>query len=55
MRGIQLQALLEAMFTVQLPDELMFEPDATLRTLAMALVPSHTRTHTSVHCHPSNR
>ena len=38
MRGIQLQALLEAMFTVQLPDELMFEPDATLRTLAMALV-----------------
>ena len=41
MRGIQLQALLEAMFTVQLPDELMFEPDATLRTLAMALVLPH--------------
>ena len=41
MRGIQLQALLEAMFTVQLPDELMFEPDATLRTLAMALVSTH--------------
>ena len=37
MRGIQLQALLEALFTVQLPDELMFEPDATLRTLAAAL------------------
>ena len=34
MRGIQLQALLESRFTVQLPDELMFEPDATLRTIA---------------------
>lgn len=33
MRGIQLQAVLEARFTVQLPDELMFEPDCTLRTI----------------------
>ena len=33
MRGIQLQAVLESRFTVQLPDELMFEPDATLRTI----------------------
>ena len=34
MRGIQLQVLLESRFTVQLPDELMFEQDATLRTIA---------------------
>ena len=34
MRGIQLQALLESKFSVALPDELMFEQDATLRTLA---------------------
>ena len=34
MRSIQLQALLECRFTVRLPDELMFEPDATLSTIA---------------------
>jgi acyl carrier protein len=33
MRGIQLQSILESRFTVQLPDELMFEPDATIKTL----------------------
>jgi len=38
MRGIQLQGILEKRFTVQLPDELMFEPDATLMTIGSALV-----------------
>jgi 1-acyl-sn-glycerol-3-phosphate acyltransferase len=36
MRGIELQSLLEKRFTVQLPEALMFEPDATLFTLAYA-------------------
>jgi acyl carrier protein len=38
MRGVQLQAILEKSFTIQLPDELLFEPDATLRTIGNALV-----------------
>ena len=38
MRGVQLQALLEKKFTVQLPDELLFEPDATLTTIGNALI-----------------
>jgi len=38
LRGVQLQCILERKFTVPLPDELMFEPDATLRTIGNALV-----------------
>lgn len=38
LRGVQLQALLERKFTVPLPEELMFEPDATLRTIGTCLV-----------------
>ena len=34
MRSIQLQTLLESRFTIHLSDELMFEPDATLSTIA---------------------
>jgi acyl carrier protein len=47
MRGIQLQVLLESRFTVQLPDELMFEQDATLRTIAHGKI---SRTACVVHC-----
>ena len=38
LRGVQLQALLERKFTVPLPEELMFEPDATLKTIGTSLV-----------------
>ena len=38
LRGVQLQSILERKFTVPLPEELMFEPDATLRTIGNALV-----------------
>jgi acyl carrier protein len=47
MRGIQLQVLLESRFTVQLPDELMFEQDATLRTIAHGKI---SRIACVVHC-----
>jgi acyl carrier protein len=38
MQGIQLQTQLEAKFTVLLPDELLFDPDTTLTTIANSLV-----------------
>ena len=38
LRGVQLQSILERKFTVPLPEELMFEHDATLRTIGNALI-----------------
>jgi acyl carrier protein/1-acyl-sn-glycerol-3-phosphate acyltransferase len=38
MQSIALQSVLDASFTISLPDELMFEMDATLSTLAECLV-----------------
>lgn len=38
LRGVQLQSILERKFTVPLPEELMFEADATLRTIGNALI-----------------
>ena len=37
MRSVQLQTLLEETFTVSLPDELLFDPDVTLVTIATSL------------------
>jgi acyl carrier protein len=48
MRGIELQSLIEKRFSVQLPEALMFEPDATIFTLAHALsAGKHTRYHSN--------
>jgi acyl carrier protein len=38
MQSIALQSILDASFTLSLPDELMFETDATLSTLAKCLI-----------------
>lgn len=38
MKGVELQAILESKFTIPIPDELMFEPDATLETIANSLI-----------------
>jgi acyl carrier protein len=38
MQSIQLQSMLEENFTILLPDELLFEPDATIQTLCDVLI-----------------
>lgn len=38
MMGVQLQGILETKFTVPIPEEIMFERDATLETIANSLI-----------------
>ncbi len=48
MQGIQLQTQLESKFTVLLPDELLFDPDATLTTIGNSLINGGTFHHRPV-------
>ena len=45
MMGVQLQGILETKFTIPIPEEIMFERDATLETIANSLIRGLMRSH----------